>query len=100
MAVALDAAERHRQPVEALAEFVLQFARGLPVQPGGERIGEDRGLGSAGLGGQRFEPGAQILAPDSLEIGRASGRDRGCQYVSVSVVAVSLTKKDEKHKQK
>src|SRR3546814_19213483 len=66
MAVALDAAERHRQPVEALAEFVLQFARGLPVQPGGERIGADRGLGSAGLCGQRFAPGAQILAPESL----------------------------------
>src|SRR3546814_14761776 len=28
-----------------------------------------------------------------LEIGTAAGRDRVCQYVSISVVAVSLTKK-------
>src|SRR3546814_15054433 len=29
------------------------------------------------------------------QIGRASGRERGCQYVSISVVAVSLKQKQE-----
>src|SRR3546814_16830698 len=31
------------------------------------------------------------------QIGRASGREHGCQYVYISVVAVSLTKKHYKH---
>src|SRR3546814_15935901 len=31
--------------------------------------------------------------PDLQEIGRASGRERGCQYVEIWVVAVSLKKK-------
>src|SRR3546814_16901236 len=31
--------------------------------------------------------------PAHNQIGRASGRDRVCQYVSISVVGVSLTKK-------
>src|SRR3546814_14837032 len=31
------------------------------------------------------------------EIGRASGRARGCQYVYISVVAVSLKKKNNTH---
>src|SRR3546814_17819409 len=36
------------------------------------------------------------LEPDGgVQIGRASGRERGCQYVSISVVAVSL--KQQKH---
>src|SRR3546814_19263264 len=34
-------------------------------------------------------------APD--QIGRASCRERECQYVSISVVAVSLTNKNMKH---
>src|SRR3546814_18887561 len=34
------------------------------------------------------------------EIGRASCRERGCQYVSISVVAVSLKKKTKDNKQK
>src|SRR3546814_12887245 len=33
----------------------------------------------------------------SAEIGRASCRERVCQYVSISVVAVSLKKKTTKH---
>src|SRR3546814_19392122 len=32
----------------------------------------------------------------STKIGRASGRDRGCRYVSISVVDVSLKKKKNK----
>src|SRR3546814_16296801 len=35
--------------------------------------------------------------PDRDQIGRASCRDRVCQYVSISVVAVSLKKKNQKH---
>src|SRR3546814_11392253 len=34
------------------------------------------------------------------EIGRASCRERVCQYVEISVVAVSLTKKTKKYKDK
>src|SRR3546814_14246903 len=41
-----------------------------------------------------------VYAPDNglglRTIGRASCRDRGCQYVLISVVAVSLTKKTKK----
>src|SRR3546814_15356710 len=33
---------------------------------------------------------------DAFEIGRASCRERVCQYVSISVVAVSLQKKNKK----
>src|SRR3546814_8324605 len=34
----------------------------------------------------------RIVADASKEIGRASGRESGCQYVSISEVAVYLTK--------
>src|SRR3546814_13197361 len=34
---------------------------------------------------------------EPAEIGRASCRDRVCQYVSISVVAVSLKTKQDKH---
>src|SRR3546814_18519298 len=38
--------------------------------------------------------GFVVAVPDyRLEIGRASGRERVCQYVKISVVAVSLKKK-------
>src|SRR3546814_18876815 len=40
---------------------------------------------------REFEPGAQ----DVTEIGRASCRDRVCQYVSLSVVAGSVKKKHQ-----
>src|SRR3546814_17525375 len=36
-----------------------------------------------------------LAAGGADEIGRASGRERVCQYVSISVVAVSLKKKKE-----
>src|SRR3546814_18921992 len=39
-------------------------------------------------------PGGPARTPGGIpEIGRASCRERVCQYVSISVVAVSLTKK-------
>src|SRR3546814_19510864 len=34
-----------------------------------------------------------LVQKEREEIGRASCRERGCQYVSISVVAVSLNKK-------
>src|SRR3546814_14187021 len=42
---------------------------------------------------------ARQCSTRSTEIGRASSRKRVCQYVSISVVAVSLKKK-KKHKKK
>src|SRR3546814_16457117 len=54
-------------------------ARELEVDRGGDGIQSD-----AGAGGQRLQ---QHVAG---EIGRASGRERVCQYVSISVVAVSF----------
>src|SRR3546814_16411592 len=41
---------------------------------------------------------AKAALGDKFEIGRASCRERGCQYVSLSVVAVSLKKKKTKKK--
>src|SRR3546814_18234087 len=40
-------------------------------------------------------PYDQSLLPIGLEIGRASWRERVCQYVKISVVAVSLQKKKQ-----
>src|SRR3546814_18612592 len=37
----------------------------------------------------------EIAASDGLEIGRASCRGRVCQYVEISVVAVSVKKKKQ-----
>src|SRR3546814_8838185 len=66
MAVALDAPERHRHTVEPLIESVFQLARGLPIKPGGQCVGQDRGLGRAGRGCQRLEAVAQILRQEEL----------------------------------
>src|SRR3546814_18763246 len=44
------------------------------------------------LGGAGLAEGSSFAIP-SLKIGRASCRERVCQYVSISVVAVSLTNK-------
>src|SRR3546814_16462898 len=38
-------------------------------------------------------PGTDMRVPS--QIGRASGRERGCQYVKISVAADSLKKKNE-----
>src|SRR3546814_15232332 len=40
----------------------------------------------------RFIPVVMVTSPRD-EIGRASCRERGCQYVEISVVAVSVNKK-------
>src|SRR3546814_13494343 len=44
--------------------------------------------------------GGIILAESVQQIGRASCRERVCQYVSISVVAVSLEKKKERNGKK
>src|SRR3546814_18446203 len=48
----------------------------------------DRGIGR----GDRFETAHRL---DQYQIGRESCRERGCQYVELSVVAVSLKKKQK-----
>src|SRR3546814_20123722 len=40
--------------------------------------------------------GVEVVGPDADEIGRASCRERVCQYVYISVVAVALKKKKER----
>src|SRR3546814_20467366 len=66
MTVALDASERHRHAVEPGAELGLELGHSLPVEPGGQRIGEDRRLRGAGSGGERFEPLAELLRQEEL----------------------------------
>src|SRR3546814_15851191 len=44
-------------------------------------------------GAMLFHTPRQIVGDADIEIGRASGRERVCQYVKISVVAVSLKKK-------
>src|SRR3546814_20150366 len=41
----------------------------------------------------------RLARDEQPQIGRASGRERVCQYVSISVVAVSLKKKKKKRTQ-
>src|SRR3546814_12978054 len=52
---------------------------------GGGVVDEDRALAHPGEGA--------VVAEDDAEIGRAACRERVCQYVEISVVAVSLKKK-------
>src|SRR3546814_20141336 len=63
---------------------------------GGDRV-EGRGGGAArGMGGVRGARSRWLADRGGAragQIGRASGRGRVCQYVSISGVAVSLTKK-------
>src|SRR3546814_15056343 len=60
----------------------------LPVREGAKLFdGEDEiGVGTSG----GFAP--SVGAPVAMAIGRAAGRERVCQYVLISVVAVSLKK--------
>src|SRR3546814_21034575 len=52
------------------------------------------------LYGLARELGAELARSDMmvLKIGRESGRGRGCQYVSISVVAVTLKKQKKTNK--
>src|SRR3546814_18545492 len=48
-------------------------------------------------GFEQTKEGFDAFCENPLEIGRASCRERVCQYVEISVVAVSLKKKKKKH---
>src|SRR3546814_14013327 len=69
----------------ALAGFVIPFmavyAPALMLQPGDPM--------AAAIG---FWPAVAYVVGNAVQIGRASCRARVCQYVSLSVVAVSLKK--------
>src|SRR3546814_15789864 len=55
-----------------------------------------RKTGEDALGNVYYEGGRDVNGlPRRWEIGRASCRERVCQYVSISVVAVALKKKKE-----
>src|SRR3546814_18357365 len=73
----VDARERLQR--YAAAVILQGAAQILPVAAHGERRGADR---------------AAEIEGEDLEIGRASCRERVCQYVSISVVAGSLKKKN------
>src|SRR3546814_17745713 len=51
------------------------------------------GLGVDGMGGHTEYEQLYYSSLEPRAIGRASGRERVCQYVSIPVVAASLTKK-------
>src|SRR3546814_15817070 len=81
--VALEACERMRVSANGRAMIV-----------GADRLDYSKGLPERFLGYEHFlathpERHGKVF----LQIGRASGRERVCQYVSISVVAVHLQKK-------
>src|SRR3546814_7788083 len=76
-------AERGRSPFAALAQGIMPTS--LPD------LGYDEAVRVAELG-------SELLKRADAEIGRASCRERVCQYVKCSVVADSLKKKQKKKK--
>src|SRR3546814_12065415 len=71
----------------ARGDVIGGAARGREIDIARIAQGDDIGarFERAGIDGGRRHP--------AFQIGRASGRERVCQYVSISVVAVSLKKK-------
>src|SRR3546814_13090758 len=67
-----------------------QFHEAVPV---GQLHAVHRVGGVGVFGDDVVQPGAAQGQAGGEEIGRASGRERVCQYVEISVVAVSLKKK-------
>src|SRR3546814_20817510 len=67
------------------------------AEGGHQRLARGVMTGIAAAVGDRLLDGSQIAAPQPVvvieEIGRASCRESVCQYVSISVVAVTLKKK-------
>src|SRR3546814_17766783 len=74
----------------------LDQYRENPYQRGCDASG-DHGCATTSLlnNGYNADSGRSTLTP-TQEIGRASCRERVCQYVKISVVAVSLIQKNEK----
>src|SRR3546814_20152985 len=62
------------------------------------RPGMERGLLGCGGIGHRYPVEVGLGLDFVEEIGRASCRERVCQYVSISVVAVSLKKKNNQQR--
>src|SRR3546814_11049870 len=77
------------------APALLRAARGMAV-----RLGISFHVGSQctdpARWGQAIALAADVAAQAGVKIGRASGRERVCQYVSVWVVAETLKKKQKK----
>src|SRR3546814_11162219 len=67
----------------------------------GEKSGSDinnaASIGSLNTMIGRAGPGGEVLLLADQELGRASCRERVCQYVSIWVVAVALKKKEPRH---
>src|SRR3546814_18329775 len=71
------------------------WVRGEGIEPGFEPAQHRGGLGRERAAAARRPVIVPAPAAEHREIGRASCRDRVCQYVSLSVVAVSLKKKKQ-----
>src|SRR3546814_18790385 len=110
--MALPQTERARVVAETLVERVIERAKERQKLPqrrkgytqkavvGGHKVYLRTGEYEDGAVGEIFidmhKEGAafrSLMNNFALEIGRASCRERVCQYVSISVVAVSLTTK-------
>src|SRR3546814_16921895 len=64
-----------------------------PPAPGVERVGIHEGAQTDDEGRGEDEPEHRRRLNEAGKIGRASRRERVCQYVSISVVAVSIKNK-------
>src|SRR3546814_13444100 len=76
------------------AQFRCERIASAVRQADVDECGIDPAVGKTDLV-QRFHRRYRLLDPKAQQIGRASCRERVCQYVSNSVVAVSLNKKDK-----
>src|SRR3546814_18627467 len=74
--------------------FLMPFFGGAETIEAGAKASQLPVTRVSGDGGQYLHWGA---GGRTLAIGRASCRERGCQYVSISVVAGSLKKKKTRH---
>src|SRR3546814_20960457 len=95
--------ERDEQLAVAAADSRrhLRIVIALPAQQRGEQFGilarapvELRGVGGIAVMRLQRREFVETLAPQR-QLGRASCRGRVCHYVSISVVAVRLTKKED-----
>src|SRR3546814_15693288 len=90
--------EKIQGNVHAMHRPCLFFSDGLVVRGNGGRTGHGRG---GGLSRPPDTSGGPVVGGRfhrfARQIGRASRRNRVCQYVSISVVAVDLKKKETQH---